>query len=40
MERTAPWARAARAIEEPMSPTPMSARRLKSGALLVTPCFR
>ncbi len=33
IERTTPWARAARAIEEPMRPTPMSARRLKSGSL-------
>ena len=32
ISRTAPCARAARAIEEPMRPTPISARRLNNGA--------
>src|SRR5271170_7181084 len=32
ISRTAPCARAARAIEEPIRPTPSSARRLNSGA--------
>src|SRR5262249_27975041 len=32
MERAAPWARTARAIEEPIRPIPISARRLKIGA--------
>ena len=36
ISRTAPCARAARAIEEPIRPTPISARRLNSGAGLVT----
>ena len=36
ISRTAPCARAARAIDEPIRPTPISARRLKSGAGLVT----
>ena len=31
ISRTAPCARAARAIEEPIRPTPISARRLNSG---------
>src|SRR5947209_14540354 len=31
MARTTPWARAARAIEEPIRPTPISASRLNSG---------
>ena len=36
ISRTAPCVRAARAIDEPIRPTPISARRLKSGAGLVT----
>ncbi len=32
ISRTAPCARAARAIEEPISPTPIKARRLNRGA--------
>src|SRR5208282_5198746 len=36
LARTAPCARAARAIEEPMRPTPISASRLKIGAGFVT----
>src|ERR1700733_15197499 len=36
ISRTAPCARAARAIEEPIRPTPISASRLNSGAGLVT----
>jgi hypothetical protein len=34
IERTTPAARAARAIEEPMRPTPISARRSNVGAAL------
>src|SRR5271167_919778 len=34
MLRTTFWARAARAIEEPISPTPMSARRSNSGSAM------
>src|SRR5215210_1374670 len=40
MERTAPTPRAARAIEEPISPTPISASRLKMGVVLVTQTLR
>src|SRR5579883_1524961 len=36
IERTAPCARAARAIEEPMRPTPIRARRSKSGVSFFT----
>ena len=35
IERTAPCVRAARAIEEPIRPTPINARRLKRGGALI-----
>src|SRR5262249_44968708 len=37
IEPTTPCARAARAIEEPIRPTPIKARRLKSGASVAAP---
>src|SRR5271169_1573909 len=36
ISRTVPCARAARATDEPIRPTPINARRLKSGAGLIT----
>src|SRR5208282_2365600 len=40
ISRTTPCARAARAIEEPIKPTPIKARRLNSGADFVTASCR